>query len=81
MGIFSALHHYTNKIYGDIPPHDLGHAYDAENGRLVPQYSVEQYAGTLGKWLGLSATEISAALPALANFAEKDLGFMETSGA
>ena len=70
-----------NKIYGDIPPHDLGHAYDAGNGRLVPQYAVEQYAGTLGKWLGLSADEISVALPALANFQEKDLGFMETSGA
>ena len=65
-----------NTIYGDIPPHDLGHDFDAGNGRLIPQLSVEQYAGTLGKWLGLSESELVAALPALANYAEKDLGFM-----
>ena len=70
-----------NTIYGNIPPHDLGHDYDAGNGRLIPQLSVEQYAGTLGKWLGLSEAELVAALPALANYTEKDLGFMETSGA
>lgn len=68
-----------NTIYGDIPPHDLGHDYDAGNGRLIPQYSVEQYAATLGKWLGLSESELLAALPALANFSEKDLGFMASS--
>lgn len=68
-----------NTIYGDIPPHDLGHEYDAGNGRLIPQFSVEQYAATLGKWLGLSDSELLAALPALANFSQKDLGFMASS--
>ncbi len=65
-----------NKIYGDIPPPDLGHDYDAGNGRLIPTTSVEQYAATLGKWFGLSDTEIDSALPRLANFSSRDLGFM-----
>jgi len=70
-----------NKIYGNIPPHTLGHDYDAGNGRLIPQLSVEQYAGTLGKWLGLNDSELVSALPALANYAQKDLGFMASSSA
>jgi len=65
-----------NTIYGDIPPYDTGHDFDAGNGRLIPNISVEQYAATLGKWFGLSDSELLAALPALANFTEKDLGFM-----
>ncbi len=65
-----------NEIYGNIPPYDIGHPQDAGNGRLVPEVSVEQYAATLGKWFGLSDGELQAALPALANFSTKDLGFM-----
>lgn len=69
-----------NKIYGDIPPPDLGHSQDAGNGRLIPTTSVEQYAATLGRWFGLSDAEIDSALPHLANFSSRDLGFM-TGGA
>jgi len=65
-----------NTIYGNIPPHDIGHEYDAGNGRLIPQFAVEQYAATLGSWLGLSDDEITAALPSLKNFPSADLGFM-----
>jgi len=65
-----------NHIYGDIPPYDTGHAFDSGNGRLIPNVSVEQYAATLGKWFGLTDAELLAALPALANFTERDLGFM-----
>ncbi|PHR61433.1 MAG: hypothetical protein COA43_03545 [Robiginitomaculum sp.] len=69
-----------NKIYGDIPKYELGHAQDAGSGRLIPQTSVEQYAATLGKWFGLSNGELNAALPALKNFTQKDLGFMNGPG-
>jgi len=69
-----------NRIYGDIPQYDTGHANDAGNGRLIPAVSVEQYAATLGKWFGLSDAELLAALPALANFADRDLGFMAPAG-
>lgn len=65
-----------NRIYGDIPPYDVGHAQDAGNGRLIPNVAVEQYAATLGKWFGLTDQELLNALPALSNFAERDLGFL-----
>ncbi len=65
-----------NRIYGNIPPATIGHELDAGNGRLIPQISVEQYAATLGSWFGLTDTELAAALPNLANFSEKNLGFM-----
>ena len=65
-----------NRIYGDMPPTRLGHAYDAGNGRLVPHTSVEQYAATLGTWFGLSQAEILRTLPALTAFQTRNLGFM-----
>ncbi len=65
-----------DKIYGKMPPVELGHAYDAGHGRLVPQISVGQYAATLGHWFGLSDSELLSALPALKNFKTRNLGFM-----
>lgn len=65
-----------NRIYGEMPPVALGHAYDAGHGRLVPQISVEQYAATMGRWFGLGDSELSGALPALKNFKTRNLGFM-----
>ena len=65
-----------NAIYGDMPLYDLETETDAGKGRLIPTTSVEQYAATLGKWFGLSDAELLSALPALSNFASRDLGFM-----
>jgi len=65
-----------NAIYGDIPPYDVDHEYDAGNGRLIPNVSVEQYAATLGTWFGLTDAELESALPVLPNFGTRDLGFM-----
>lgn len=65
-----------NTIYGNLPEYIFDHDYDSGNGRLIPQTSVEQYAATLGKWYGLSDAELATALPNLANFTTKDLGFM-----
>lgn len=63
-------------IYGDIPPHDLGHNLDVGRGRLLPTTSVEQYAATLGAWFGLNSSELNAALPNLGNFSQSNLGFI-----
>lgn len=57
-------------IYGDIPVPTLGHAQDAGNGRLIPTTSVEQFAHPLGKWFGLTDSELGDALPGLAQFAQ-----------
>lgn len=56
------------QIHGDIPPPVLGHNQDAGRGRLIPQLSVDQYAGALGSWFGLSTSELHDVIPGLGNF-------------
>jgi uncharacterized protein (DUF1501 family) len=56
---------------------DAGNPADVGQGRLIPDYSVDQYAGTLAKWLGASAADLNTVFPNLANFGSStDLGFM-----
>ncbi len=45
---------------------------------MLPSTSVEQLAGTLGGWLGLSAVQQLEVLPNLANFdaGARNLGFL-----
>ena len=67
------------KIYGSF--HNMqvgtGNPADAGQGRLIPDYSVDQYAATLAKWMGASAGDLNAVFPNLANFGSlADLGFM-----
>ena len=63
-------------IYGNFPVTALGTATDIGNGRLLPTVSVTEYAATLGRWLGLSTSELATALPNLSSFASSDLGFL-----
>lgn len=56
------------RILGEMPPYQLQHALDAGGGRWIPAYSVEQFAAPLGRWFGLSETDLQAALPNLGNF-------------
>lgn len=71
------------KTYGRYPDLVLGGADDVgvesweRQGRWIPASSVEQYAATLARWFGLSAAQIAATLPGLANFPLNDLGFMK----
>jgi uncharacterized protein (DUF1501 family) len=60
----------TNTIAGVDNPLDVG------SGSTIPTISVDQYAGTLAKWFGLSPAEITSVFPNLANFPLQDLGFM-----
>ena len=64
------------QIYGSYPDLVLNNSTDSGNGRLIPTTSVEQYAGTLARWMGVSDANRDLILPNLANFAMKDLGFM-----
>ena len=43
---------------------------------LVPTTSVDQYAGTMASWFGLSNTQIDAIFPNLKNFSTRNLGFV-----
>ena len=63
-------------IYGDPPPSVLEHDLDAEQGRLIPTLSVEQYASTLARWFGLDSREVSSIFPNLATFGSSSLGFV-----
>ena len=56
------------QVWGTPPPPTLNHDWDAGNGRLIPQYSVEQMASPLGKWFGLSDAELDVALPRRGSF-------------
>jgi uncharacterized protein (DUF1501 family) len=64
-------------IYGTFPDLTLGGASDVSvEGRWLPGMSIDQYGATLGKWLGLTPAQLAIALPNLANFTTKDLGFL-----
>jgi uncharacterized protein (DUF1501 family) len=50
---------------------------DAEfRGRIIPSVAIEQYAGTLARWFGLSDADIPLVFPNIANFSSSNLGFM-----
>lgn len=63
-------------IYGKMPTFAIDGPDDTGRGRWIPTTSVDQYAGTLAKWFGVSATDMPVVLPNLGRFASADLGFM-----
>ena len=70
------------QIHGQMPQMEIGGANDAAKqyetpaGRLIPKYSVDQYGATLGRWLGVSEADLLSIFPNLANFTQRDLGFI-----
>ena len=76
-------HHYVvggavrgKDVYGRFPIIGVNTSDDVGQGRLLPGVSVDQYAATLGKWFGLSNSQLLDVMPNLANFPNSDLGFM-----
>jgi uncharacterized protein (DUF1501 family) len=64
-------------MYGQYPVVGVNQANDLGAGRLIPTTSVDQYAGTLGKWFGLSDGQIKTIFPNFGNFGTNPyLGFM-----
>ena len=64
-------------MYGTFPPYVMNGDHDVGGGRLLPTVSVEQYAGTLARWFGLSGSEIAAVFPNFGNFGSQPLmGFI-----
>ena len=64
------------QIYGSVPDFSTGHSADSGGGRLIPSISVEQFAAPLGRWFGLSDSELGVALPNLANFDAGNVAFL-----
>jgi uncharacterized protein (DUF1501 family) len=64
-------------MYGQYPVVGVNQANDVGAGRLIPTTAVEQYAGTLASWFGLSDNEIRTVFPNFGNFgSDPYLGFM-----
>ncbi|MFP1129330.1 DUF1501 domain-containing protein [Asticcacaulis sp. W401b] len=43
---------------------------------FIPTTSVDQYAATLGRWFGVSDTDLNTIFPNLRNFSQPNLGFL-----
>lgn len=63
-------------IYGRFPVIGVNTIDDVGQGRLLPAVSVDQYAGTLARWFGLTGTQLGEVFPNLRYFPTADLGFM-----
>jgi len=63
-------------IYGRFPVIGVNTTDDVGQGRLLPAVSVDQYAGTLARWFGLTGTQLGEVFPNLRYFPTADLGFM-----
>lgn len=64
-------------LYGSFPSLDIAGPNSVEaQGQLLPTTSVDEYAGTLAKWYGVSSTDMSLVIPNIGRFARPDLGFL-----
>jgi uncharacterized protein (DUF1501 family) len=63
------------EIYGRFPQFQLNAGQDAANNAYLPVTSVDTVGATLGKWFGVSDTNLSTIFPNLSNF-PRDLGFL-----
>ncbi|MGA1371267.1 MAG: DUF1501 domain-containing protein [Pseudomonadales bacterium] len=50
-------------IYGHFPPTAYGTVADIGQGRLLPGFSVDQLAATMGRWLGVADSNMSLVVP------------------
>lgn len=68
------------KTYGTFPTLAVGGPDDTSTGRWIPTTSVDQYAASMCKWMGLSQNEVNTVLPNLTrfpgNYADGYLGYM-----
>jgi uncharacterized protein (DUF1501 family) len=60
-------------VYGRFPSLASGSDEDSGQGRLIPSTSVDQYAASFGRWMGLSDTQLLDVLPNLGQFAPSTL--------
>jgi uncharacterized protein (DUF1501 family) len=64
------------RFYGTAPQVSLQSNDQVGQGRLLPSTSVDEFAATLARWFGCSASELPGILPNIPNFSNTDLGFV-----
>jgi len=64
--------------YGSYPDFTLGGPSDADNGRMIPTTSIDEYLATIARWYGIGNGDLENLFPNLVNFGggATDLGFM-----
>ena len=65
-----------SKVYGKFPTLTVGGPDDTGLGRWIPSTSVDEYAATIARWFGVSATDLTTVFPNLGHFANPNLGFL-----
>ncbi len=63
-------------IYGKMPVQTEEGPDDSTSGRWIPTTSVDEYAATLARWFGVSATDLPLVVPNIGRFSNPNLGFM-----
>ena len=64
------------RFYGTAPHVSVQTDDQVGQGRLLPSTSVDQFAATLARWFGCSATELPGILPNIGNFSNTNLEFV-----
>jgi uncharacterized protein (DUF1501 family) len=65
------------RFFGSMPSLRAdGNPDDTGYGQIIPTTAVDQYAATLARWFGVTATDIADIFPALGRFPTPDLGFL-----
>jgi uncharacterized protein (DUF1501 family) len=62
------------QIVGDVPPFESGHDQDFKRGAMIPTIAVDQYGADLGRWFGLSESELDAVFVNRGRFSRTSLG-------
>jgi uncharacterized protein (DUF1501 family) len=64
------------RFYGTAPHVSIQTNDQVGQGRLLPSTSVDEFAATLARWFGCSASELPGILPNVGNFTNTNLGFV-----
>ena len=64
------------RYYGTAPAIAVNGPDDVGQGRLLPTTSVDQFAGTLASWFGVSDTDLATVVPNIGNFSTRNIGFV-----
>lgn len=65
------------RFFGKAPPIGVTHSEQVGSGRLLPTTAVEQMGAELGRWFGVSDTDMPAVFPHSVNFNLHQLGLMK----